>query len=130
MAKKLKDLTLEFIPYSELAYLSSYRRVKKLLGVVAENKIVLFQGKLSAEEEADLIEETMRKVGKMGKFKGIELAAFSPSKDKALSFFPSMREKFANALFGERDVLTVIGPATIVKEIKKDPTKIQLMLRK
>jgi len=32
-------------------------------------------------------------------------------------------------LVGERDALTIIGPATIVKEIKRDPSKMQLLLK-
>jgi hypothetical protein len=30
---------------------------------------------------------------------------------------------------GERQGLTIIGPASIVKEIKKDPNKIQLLTK-
>ena len=32
-------------------------------------------------------------------------------------------------LLGDRQGLTVIGPATIVKEIKKDPNKIELLTK-
>ena len=124
-----KNITLQFIPYSELAYLTSYRRVKKLLEVASEEKIVFFQGKLTPEEEADLIEETMKKVGRLKKFKGIELTTFSP-KTINLPFFSQMRENLAGFFIGNRDVMTIIGPATIVREIRKDPTKIQLLLRK
>lgn len=124
-----KEITLQFIPYSELAYLTSYKRVKKLLEVVSEEKIIFFQGKLSSEEEADLIEETMKRIGRSKKFRGIELTSFSP-KAVQLSFFNQIREGFAGIFIGGRDVMTVIGPATIVREIKKDPTKIQLLLRK
>ena len=58
----MNDLTIQFIPYSELAYLTPYRRVKKLLELVSENKILIIQGKLAAEEEADLIQETMKQI--------------------------------------------------------------------
>jgi len=129
MANKKSNVTLQFIPYSELAYLTSYKRVKKLLEVVSEERIILFQGRLSSEEEADLIEETMKKIGKSKKFKGIELTTFSP-KVTGLSFFNQVREGIAGFLVGNRDILTIIGPATLVREIKKDPTKIQLLLRK
>jgi len=136
MAKKRKTkrksgVTIQFIPYAEIAYLTSFKRVKKLVELAIENKILLIQGKLAPEEEADLIEETMKHIGKSrsSKFRGIELATFSP-KTKDLPFFTSMRERMATTLFGERDVITIIGPATVVREIKKDPTKIQLLLRK
>jgi hypothetical protein len=135
MAKKtrkmrsMKNVTIQFIPHSELAYLTSYKRVKKLLEVVGEEKIVFFQGKLSPEEEADLIEETMKRVGKSKRFKGIELTTFSPKAIK-LPFFTKLREGIAGMLVGSREDMTVIGPATIIREIKKDPTKIQLLLKR
>ena len=124
-----KDVTIQFIPFGELAYLTSYKRIKKLIEIVSEDKIILIQGKLAAWEEADLIEETMKKIGKSSKFKGIELVSFIPEV-KDLTFFQSVKEKLATRLVGNRDTLTVIGPATVVREIKKDPTKIQLLLRK
>ena len=84
---KRKGITIQFIPYSEIAYLSSFRRVKKLVDLAVENKILLIQGKLAPEEEADLIEETMKHIGKSrsSRFRGIELATFSP-KTKELPF--------------------------------------------
>jgi len=127
---RTKEITIQFIPYTEIAYISSYKRVKKLVDLAIEDKILLIQGKLASEEEADLIEETMKQIGKRSsKFKGIELTSFSPQ-TKNLPIFSAFREKIASTLFGNRDIITVVGPATIVREIKKDPTKIQLLLRK
>ncbi|UCD20951.1 MAG: DUF2073 domain-containing protein [archaeon] len=122
-------LSLQFIPYVEIAYLSSYKRVKKLIEAVGKDKILLIQGKLNPEEETDLIQESMKKISKSKSFKGIELASFKPQA-KNLGFFKGMREGLAHAFFGTRDTFTVIGPATIVKEIKKDPTKLELFLKK
>jgi hypothetical protein len=131
MAKKnkKKSLTIQFVPHSELSYLTSYKRIKKLLETVGEEKIVFFQGKLSPEEEADLIEETMKKVSKSKRFKGIEITTFSP-KSANLPFFSQVKEGIAGFLVGNRDVMTVIGPATMIREIKKDPTKVQLLLKR
>jgi len=127
---KRTNITLQFVPYAEIAYLSSYKRIKYLLDLVAENNILLIQGRLSPQEEADLIEETMKHIrGSKSKFKGIELATFTP-KSKSIPFFQSVMEKMASTLLGDRDIITIIGPATIVREIKKDPTKIQLLLQK
>lgn len=132
MAKKkirrLKNLTLQFVTFAELEGLSSYKKVKKLLDMVEEKKILIIQAKLSPEEESDLIEETMKKIGKAKKFKGIELAVFSPTMKKA-SGFSKFKKRLADLIGGERDVLTIIGPASIIKEIKKDPTKMQLLLK-
>lgn len=128
--KMAKGITLQFVPYGEIAYLSSFQRVKRLIDLAAEDKILLVQGKLAPEEEADLIQETMKKIKSSSRFKGIELASFVP-KTKNLPLAQSIKENLARALLGsDRDVFTIIGPATIVREIKKDPTKLQLLLRK
>ena len=48
-------LTLHFVPYSLIEELGSARRVKKILDIVKEDKIVLLEGRLKKEEETDLI---------------------------------------------------------------------------
>jgi hypothetical protein len=116
-------LTLQFVPYAEIEELGSARRVKKILDLVKDNKIVLLEGKLKKEEEADLIAITMEEID--DKFKGIELAVINPEQ-KDIALFKKMKKGFINLLLGDRQGFTVIGPASIVKEIKKDPDKIQM----
>ena len=116
-------LTLQFVPYNEIEDLGPARRVNKLLDIVKQNKIVLLEGKLKKEEEADLIAITMEQVN--DKFKGVELAVINPQK-KDMPFFKSMKTNFFSMLLGDRQGFTIIGPATVIKEIKKDPGKIQL----
>ena len=70
-------LTLSFIPYSEIDRLDSTKRIKKILDVVLENKIVILQGRLTNEEETSLITSTMTLVGRIKGFKGVELAVIS-----------------------------------------------------
>ncbi len=125
--KKIGKLTLSFIPYTDIAKLDSVKRVKKLLDVVLENKIVILQGKLEPTEEASLIQSTMALVGKIKGFKGVELAVIQPNKEENL--MDKIKMGIVKTLIGERDVLTIIGPASIVKDIKKDPSKIELMLK-
>ncbi len=129
MAKSLlSSLTLQFIPYSEIERLGTVERIKKLLKVVLQNKIVLLQGKLKPEEEARLIEDTMALVGSIKGFKGIELAVLSPNVDE-MPIAARMRRRVARILIGEQDAVTIIGPASIVREIRKDPSKIQLFFK-
>jgi len=116
-------VTLQFVPYQEIEDLGSARRVKKLIDIVKENKIVLLLGKLKKEEEADLISIAMEEFG--NKFKGIELAVINPE-DKGTSGIKKVRNNFFGFLLGDRQGLTIIGPASIVTEIKKDPNKIEL----
>jgi hypothetical protein len=126
---KDKSISLQFVPHTEIAYLSSFKRIKFLVDLAIQNKILLVQGSLESTEQADLIEETMRRIKGSSKFKGIEIATFVPQ-NKGLSMFDALKEGVARALIGDRDQFTIIGPASLVREIKKDPTKIELLLRK
>ncbi|MBW2997836.1 DUF2073 domain-containing protein [Candidatus Woesearchaeota archaeon] len=116
-------LTLQFVPYIEIENLSSLGRIRKLLNSVKEDKIVLLEGRLKKEEETELIKTTMEEIN--AEFKGIELAVIYPESQN-FAFFKKMKQQFINALLGDRQGLTIIGPASVVKEIKKDPNKIQL----
>jgi len=123
------SVSLQFVPHAEIAYLSSFKRVKFLVELAIQNKILLVQGALDSTEQADLIEETMRRIKGSSRFKGIEIATFVPQ-TKGISMLDALREGVARALIGNRDQFTIIGPASVVREIKKDPTKIELLLRK
>jgi hypothetical protein len=117
-------LTLRFVAYHEIEYLSSAKRIHKLLDIVKENKIVLLEGRLKKDEETDLIEITMENIDE--KFKGIELAVINPEKQQKINIFRKMKSGFMSMMLGDRTGLTVIGPATVVSEIKKNPNKIEL----
>lgn len=119
-------LTLQFVPYGEIEYLSTNGRISKLLGIVKENKIVIMQGRLEANEENKLIEKTMEEIGN-SKFKGIEICTVYPKKSSNLT--DKFKKSVAKVLLGNRDGITIIGPASLVKEIKKDPNKIQLFTK-
>jgi len=126
---KIKGFSIQFIPYSEIRYLDSTERIKKILGIVLGNNILILQGKLKAEEETRLIGDTMAMVGHISSFKGIELAVIEGNVDEG--FFTKFKKGLANALAGGNlGAVTIIGPATVIKEIKKNPKKIELLLQK
>lgn len=124
---KEKELTIHFMPYSEIQHEGPAGRVKKILGVVLQNKIVILQGRLHAEEETRLIEDTMALIGHIKGFNGVELAVIS-GEDQTL--FDKIRHNLARILVGEQDAVTLIGPANLVKEIKRNPKKIELLLKR
>ena len=119
-------LTLHIVPYDEIADLTSVGRVRKLLNAAKENKIVLLEGRLRREEEAELIQATMEEINK--DFRGIELATID-ALSKSTDGFSKFKNAVASVLLGDRQGLTVIGPANVVKAIKKDPHKIELLAR-
>jgi hypothetical protein len=122
---KIKGLSIHIMPYSEIKELTITERVKKILNLILGNRVVILQGRLRPEEEIRLIEDTMAMVDHIKTFKGIELAVVDANKNDA-GFFLRMRREIARGLTGESNSLTVIGPASVVKEIKKDPSKMEV----
>lgn len=127
--KKLNGFAIQFMPYSEIKFLTSTERIKKILNIAFSNSILIIQGRLKPAEETRLIEDTMAMIGHVKGFKGIELAVISPHGDQ--SPFEKFKQRMASRLSGgDFGAITIIGPATIVKEIKQNPKKIELLLNK
>ena len=119
-------LTLQFVPYKDIKELSSIGRIRKLLNLAKENKVVLLEGRLNKEEEAELIKTTMEEIN--ASFKGIELAVINPDESEQ-DPFSKFKLTLASVLLGNKQGFTIIGPATIIKNIKRDPNKLQLLMK-
>ena len=120
-------LAFQFIPYSEIEKQSSQRRIQRILNVVKDNKIAVLEGRLKKEEEAELIEKTMESIDE--DFKGIELAVSIPKKKNEELWHEKAKRVMINYLLGDRTGFTIVGPASIIKEIKKNPDKIELFTK-
>ena len=116
-------VTFQFVPYQDIEKLGSAMRVNKLLNIVKTERIVLMEGRLKKQEETDLIEITMQEISP--KFKGIELSVVYPDKKKQ-DTMQKLKGAFASALLGDRQGMTIIGPASVVKKIERNPNKIEL----
>ena len=115
---KLRGFTIQFIPFSEIRTLDSDGRIKKILGIILGNNILIIQGRLKPEEETRLIGDTMAMIGHIKNFKGVELAVIEGDKNGGV--YNKMRQGIANAISGsDTSSTTIIGPATIVKEIRE-----------
>lgn len=123
------NLTIHFMPYSEIANEDTIGRIKKIMGLVLDNKIIILQGKLRPDQEARLIENSMTLIGNLAGFQGIEISTLS-GEEEYQSIFNRIRKNIAKILVGEQDKITIIGPANIVKDMTKDPRKIELMLQR
>jgi len=119
-------VTFQFVPYHDIEDMGSAMRVNKLLNIVKRNKIVLLEGRLKKQEEADLIEITMEQIDR--RFKGIELSVVYPDKDK-YEGLKKMKASVVNMLLGDRQGMTIIGPANVVKKIEQNPNKIELFTK-
>ncbi len=125
---KIRGFSIQFLPYSEIRGLDSNHRIRKILNIVLGNNILILQGRLEPEEEARLIGDTMAIIGHVRNFKGVELAVISGNNNEGL--LGKFRKNLVSAIAGgDIGAVTIIGPATIVKEIKRNPKKIELLLK-
>ena len=125
---KIKGFSIQFLPYSEIRGLDSHQRIRKILNIILGNNILILQGRLEPEEETRLIGDTMAIIGHVKDFKGVELAVISGNGNEG--FFGRFRKNLVSAIAGgDIGAVTIIGPATIVKEIKRNPKKIELLLK-
>jgi hypothetical protein len=116
MAEKLK---IKLIPYEK------FKRdgFKSFMKDLKERTIVLIDAKLRADEEAEIIEETMKKVS--GRFTGIELNSLELDASTAKNF-DRVRNMFVERMIGKKRGLTIIGPSKVVREIRKNPEELLL----
>jgi len=127
-------LSFKYVPYREHSSLSSDQKLNKIFNIIKKDKIVLMQGKLKPEEEAKLIERTMGQITK--DFPGISFCTLYPNGAKKgrkkKDFFQRTGEAISGAMYkavmGKRDGLTIVGPATVIKDIRKNPSQIDLFI--
>lgn len=122
-------ISFQYVSYREHSKLDTNRKLSRLLNIVKKNKIALMQGKLKPSEEAQLIERTMSQITK--DFTGISFCTVYPetNQNKNGRKLPAkLKNSIYNMVLGNRDCLTIIGPATIISEIRKNPNKIDLLL--
>ena len=119
-------VTFQFVPFHEIEYLSSAKRIHKLMNIVKNEKIVIMAGRLKKQEEADLIELTMEEIGPT--FSGVELSVIYPESD-GYQGMKKIKHTVVNMLMGDRQGFTIVGPASVVKKIVKNPNKIELFTK-
>jgi len=117
-------LTLQYIPHHDFVNLELEDKLKRILKAVKDDKILLIEGRLDPLEESELIKRTMAEITKS--FRGIEIASVDYD-FKGLDNWEKFKKSVANMLLKKRSGLTIVGPASIVREIKKDPNRIELL---
>jgi hypothetical protein len=110
-------IQIEFISSEALKPMNEQGRTNYILRSVKKNKILVLDGMLSPEEEKTLIQETMKKID--AQFPGIEISTLGRSED-------DLKTRLIRLLGGTLGGITVIGPSKLVKEIKKDPNRLNL----
>ena len=115
MTKKDEGIAFNLISRQKLGGLSSDEKLKFILKEVKNGKILVLEQGLTPVEQANLIEHTMEEI-EQDTFIGVEMEGYSED-----------RPTFLQKLFGltNRPRLTLIGPANLLKMIKKDNDMIQ-----
>ena len=119
-------LTLQFIPAAEYDQLSQQTRIQRILDDVRQEKIVIIDRALTPQERIELIRLALEEYDLEGQ-RGIEIEVWDQQLGEK-NLLRSLREKLAKLILPEIKIgFTIIGPATLIKEIKKDPEKVELI---
>jgi hypothetical protein len=121
MPQSSRGVQIEFISARVLPNKTSAHKVRIILGAVRENKIVVLESPLSRQEEADLITATMGSV--TGKFPGIEISSLGEEAE-------GLRTAIIRMLGGKTAGLTIVGPSNLVRQVKRNPGRLNLFAGK
>lgn len=135
---KAKNIKMDFVSSNVLDDKPKDKRISFILNRVKDGTILVTDGVLKADEEMELIRETMRRVD--DGFPGIEVASLkrqSKGAQAVLERFSDQKEKFQSLLAGltgktaektsMRTGLTLIGPARFIKKVKKNPDSFSVL---
>lgn len=111
----MNGLKMDFLSSDALLKQSSMEKVSMIVERVKGGDLVIIEGGLTPEEEAELIETTMREID-IENFMGIDI--YTLEKDKK-SFFGISKKKTIG--------LTIIGPANVMKTVKKKSNFISMI---
>lgn len=116
---------VQILSHTLLNELDQGKKLEKIFSFVKNGEIVMLEGRLTADEETTLISKALKNVS--GKFSGIEIAFLEGQIEK--SFLQKIKAGILKVLAGNRLGLTVIGPSKIIKEIKMNPEKLEILLK-
>lgn len=115
MAKKDSGITFNLISRQKFEKLSSTEKLTYIIREVKEGRILVLEHGLTATEQAQLIEHTMKEINH-DTFIGIEIGGYENEK-----------AGFFQRVFGisKKPRMTVIGPAHLLRLVHKDNDMIQ-----
>jgi len=119
-------LTIQYLPYAQIASLSSSDRINTILSLLKSGKIVILEGRLSSSDEASLIRETMNVID--GDFNGVEIGVMRDHNQK--NWTDRIKHGISKWLIGDRSGITFIGPAKIISELRQHPENVELNFQK
>lgn len=106
-SKESNALKMDFLSSDALKTRTGMEKISMIVDKVKDGDLVVIEGGLTPEEEANLIETTMREID-VENFMGIDIFTLETNKT---SFFGLSKKKTIG--------ITIIGPANVMKSVKK-----------
>lgn len=116
----MTEIKVNLISHQKLEGLNSKEKIQFILKEVEKGEILVLEKGLSAEEQAQLIEMTMKEINP-DKFIGIEMEGYR--ENGKLTLFQKLLGKI------RQPRMTVIGPADKLKTIYKDNDVIKTVIK-
>jgi len=115
LAKKENEISFNLVSRHKLDELTSSEKLRFILKEVKKGKILVLEHGLTPFEQTNLIENTMKEI-EQDTFIGVEMEGLGQD-----------RPSFFQKLFGysRKPRVTLIGPANLLKTIRKDNDMIQ-----
>ena len=107
--------SVHLISHEKIEAMGTEEKIRFILDEVEAGKVLILERGLTPQEEAKLIEQTMREVDPEH-FIGIEMQSYGMDRGKNLLQRVAMG--------GARPRMAVIGPASLLKLVSKDSEKI------
>lgn len=117
-----ENVAISLVSKKKLSGMSPKEKVSFILQEVKQDKILVLEQGLDAQEEASLIERTMVEIDP-DDFIGIEMESY---KDEVAP--RDTWGRFLSKRQAARASMTVVGPADRLKTIRKDGSTIQAMI--
>jgi len=118
VTKKDKGISVNLISRQKLDELSSDEKLKFILKEVQKGKILVLEHGLTPMEQTSLIENTMKEI-EHDTFIGIEMEGYGEDR-------PTFIQKMLGMIKKPR--MTMIGPAHLLRTVRKDSNMIQTMI--
>jgi len=118
LTKKNEGISVNLVSRQKLDEFSSDEKLKYILKEVQKGKVLVLEHGLTPIEQTELIEHTMKEI-KQDTFIGIEIEGYGEDK---ISFI----QKILGIIKKPR--MTVIGPADLLKTVRKDSNMIQTII--
>ncbi|GIU70211.1 MAG: hypothetical protein KatS3mg002_1447 [Candidatus Woesearchaeota archaeon] len=119
-------LKIRYISQANLNNLNTQAKINLLLHHIRNNDIIITEGRLKSKDEAELIRRTMTELhNNFEIFNGIEIASIQNKIPEKKAF-----NKIFNIFNNEPKGITIIGPASIISEMRQEQEYVELHLNK